>query len=162
MPLRKLTLVPDAPGYSSAEGNDLVSTQLAGGFARVRRDKANSPKAVAVKWTLLPKDYEYWRAFFNTAINKGRDKFLCDLLSEDGTGAVEHICRIVPGSVQMPDTSGYRYVQSCQLEVRALPINAAHDEAVILVYEASDGDPYGWMNALAHVTLVTAPEYIGA
>lgn len=154
----KMLLRPDADGYSSADGRDWVHTELDGGIGRYRQDKIGASKKVGVQWTMNRSQYQYWRSFYHTV---GSGTFLCDLVSEDGTGPVEHECNIIPGSVTLPRQVGFTYVQQCQLEVKPLPVDLEHDLEVMLIFETSGGDPDGWFDALEHLTLVTLPEAEG-
>lgn len=162
MPLPKLMLVPDANGYQSTEGNSAIYVALAGGAGRARLDKIGAAKTVEVSWTMNPDQYQYWRAFWRTAVKEGTLAFLCDLLSEDGSGATEHECRFIPGSVVMPSQYGLVYVQKAQLEVLPLPTDAVMDTAILMLFETSAGDPSGWFDALELLVLDTMPVSLGA
>lgn len=155
----KLLLTPDADGYSSTDGQDWIRSELDGGVGRYRQDKIGASKSVSVKWTMNPAQYQYWRSFYATV---GSGTFLCDLLSEDGTGPAEHECNIIPGSVTLPTQVGFTYVQQAQLEVRPLPRDAAMDLEIMLIFEASGGYPDSWFRALERLTTVSMPEAIGA
>lgn len=161
MTLRKLLLVPDSQGYGDTEGDEVVATQLDGGLPRYRRDKLNASKIVSVTWTMTPSEYQYWRAFYVTATGKGAFPFLCDLVSEDGTGPAEHTCMFVPGSVQKPGQVGLTYQQSAQLNVVPIPHDPDIDEAVMAAFEASGGDVDNWYAAIDRLVTVTMPGTIG-
>jgi len=158
----KLHLLPDADGYTMTEGNDVIGTTLEGGAGRYRRDKIGAAKTANVKWTLNPGQYQYWRAFYKTATQRGSLPFLCDLVGEDGCGPAEHICQFVPGSVTLPEQHGLTYVQQATLEVLPLPTDEEYDADVILLYETFGDDADSALNALAHLVNVTAPGTIGA
>lgn len=150
--MHKLVISPDADGYGSTDGTEWLRSELDGGVGRYRKDKVGASKMVNARWTLNRDLYAYWRSFYALV---GSMPFLCDLLSEDGTGPKEQVCNIVPGSVSLPSQLGLTYVQQCQLEVRPLPRNAALDLSRVLLYEQSSGNLDQWAATLAHITLVT-------
>lgn len=159
--MRKLYLVPDADGYSSADGEETVGTRLQGGAGRYRRDQLGATKSVNVTWTMNPEQYAYWRAFYATVTASGSLAFLCDLLSEDGNGPTEQICNFVPGSINMPSQRGLTYVQTAQLEVRPLPRDIDYDNSIISLYESTDGMGGDVLFSIDHLVNVVAPENIG-
>jgi hypothetical protein len=155
-------LRPDADGYGSTDGNEVVRSELDGGVGRYRQDKIGASKMVNVKWTMNPSQYEYWRAFYATGTKKGALPFLCDLVSEDGNGPVEHVCNFIPGSVTLPSQVGLNYVQQAQLEVKPLPRNEASDIGLILAYGSAGGDPDQWFLSIEYLANTIMPENIGA
>lgn len=162
MTLPKLLLVPDSDGYQSTDGNSSIYVALAGGAGRSRLDKIGAAKMVSCTWTLNRFQYQYWRAFYRTATKEASLSFLCDLLSEDGTGPVEHQCRFIPGSVTLPRQQGLTYVQQAQLEVLPLPTNTELDNEIISVYNLLEDSAEDWFNALEHLVISEMPIYIGA
>ena len=157
----KLLLAPDANGYQSADGAEVIMIELDGGAGRYRTDKIGATKRVSVAWTMNRGQYQYWRAFYVTATKKGALPFLCDLVGEDGLGPAEHTCSFIPGSVTLPQQMGLTYVQQAQLEVTPLPHDEADDLAVIAAFEASEGDSDAWYAALENLVLVIMPATIG-
>lgn len=155
----KMALAPDADGYNSLDGDEVIHVKLDGGQGRYRRDKIGATKTVQVKWTLNPSQYEYWRAFYVTGTQKGALPFLCDLVSEDGAGPTEHVCNFVPGSVTLPTQAGLTYVQQATLEVVPIPRNEAADLALVVFY--ADGGPEAGFAALAKLVNETMPEALG-
>jgi len=133
MTLPKLQLRPDTQGYSVQDGEDAFAVELDGGAGRYSRDKWGSTSKVAVSWTLLPNQYQYLRAFFNTTIAKGSLPFLCDLIL-DYPSPLEHVCRIVPGTMNLGSQQGYAYVSSCTLEVEPI-MDAEFDAAIVMLFE---------------------------
>jgi hypothetical protein len=160
MTLPHLLLVPDADSYDQAEGAEVVAVALGSGASLSRRDKVNAVRHVSVRWSMGQDGYRYFRAFYNTAIKKGTLPFTCDLLSEDGGGAVAQQCSFVPGSLSMPSQVGKTFVQSATLEVKPLPVDADLDESVISIYES--GTNAAVLLDLEHLVLVKMPETIGA
>jgi hypothetical protein len=160
--MSKLMLTPDADGYSSKDGNEVIATALDGGRSRFRRDKVGAPKTVSVKWTLNPAQYQYWRAFFVTVTKKGTLPFTCDLLSEDGGTPSEHECSFVPDSVNLPAQQGLTYVQQAVLEVKPLPHDENADLTLVALYEVVTGAVPDFLAELARLVNEVAPETIGA
>ena len=158
----RLRLTPDSDGYSDVEGTDVLRTALDGGVGRYRRDKIGSSKIVNVVWTLNRVQYQYWRAFFHTALQNGSLPFLCPLVSEDGTGPADHVCNFIPGSVGKPSQKGFEYKQSAQLEVRPLARVVEDDELILMLYgeygDAGD-DILGLLDSLVNQQL---PQALGA
>jgi hypothetical protein len=147
----KLLLLPDADGYSSADGDEVLSVKLDGGAARYRRDKIGATKTVQVKWTLNPTQYAYWRAFYVTGTGKGSLPFLCDLVSEDGEGPVEHTCNFVPGSVSLPTQVGLMYVQQATLEVVPITHSTEADIAIINLFPEAPSAVFAELEYLVNV-----------
>lgn len=130
----KLTLAPDADGYSERDGEDVISVALDGGGARYRRDKIGSSKSVSVRWTLNRVQYAYFRAFFVTTTKKGALPFLIDLVGESGLGPEEHQCSFVPGSVGLQAQKGLTYVVGAQLEATPVDHDTTTDEQLVYLY----------------------------
>lgn len=160
--MHKLQLTPDASGYNSAEGESVIRSELDGGAGRYRLDKIGASKTVSARWTMTPMEYQYWRAFYATATQYGALPFLCDLVSEDGCGPIEHVCHFIPGSVSLPTQQGLTYVQQATLEVKPLPRDEAADTGLIIVWENAGGNPELWLNSLEKLVNYTMPENIGA
>jgi hypothetical protein len=150
----KMMLRPDADGYSSTDGTEWIQSKLDGGRSRFRRDKIGAAKAVSVSWTLNRERYQYWRAFYATV---GSNTFICELVSEDGSGPKDHECNFIPGSVVLPSQFGLTYVQQAQLEVKPLPRDAQADLDVILLFEATEGNSEQIANMFERLATVTIP-----
>lgn len=157
----KLQLRPDADGYNSVDGESVLRVQLDGGAGRYRTDKIGATKTVTATWTMHPTQYQYWRAFYETGTKRGALPFLCDLVSDDGTGPAEHVCNFIPGSVSLPTQKGFTYVQQATLEVKPLPRDKNADLALINIWEAAGPEPELWLNELEKLVNVTMPENIG-
>jgi hypothetical protein len=135
--MRHLVLSPDADSYKQSDGTEVTAIELEGGPSRYRRDMIGAPRMLDAQWTLTSWDYQYFRAFWNTAILRGVDSFTCDLLGDDGCGPVTHECKVVPGSMRVPSQVGLQYVVAAQLEVTPLPVDEVADAAVIAAYEGA-------------------------
>jgi hypothetical protein len=149
MPLPKLALLPDTSGYSVQDGQDVIAIELDGGAGRYIRDKFGSTSRVAVSWTLLPYQHEYLRAFYNTVTQKGSLPFLCDLILDDPT-PIEHVCRIVPGTMSLGQQEGYAYTSSATFEVEPITPDEELDEALVELFPYYEGD-YSAFNLLAEL-----------
>jgi len=159
--LRKLLLAPDADGYGSTDGTEVIATSLAGGPSRFRRDFIGAPKVVNVQWTMNPSQYAYWRAFYATATMNGSLPFICDLVGNDGAGPAEHVCSFVPGSIGLPSQRGLTYVQQAQIEAKPLATDAVADTERMDIYEESQGQPDQWLAELSRLATVTIPSLPG-
>jgi hypothetical protein len=154
--MERLLLRPNSEDYSQEEGAEVIATSLDGGAGRYRRDKVGASRRVNVSWTMNPNQYQYWRAFWNTATKRGALPFLCDLVGEDGTGPIQHVCYFVPGSVSMPSQMGLTYTQSATLEVKPNPVNDAVNEGIMAIFATSTDSDVFW--DLARLVNETAPE----
>lgn len=130
----KLNLRPDAAGYTDKAPNEVISVELDGGASRFRRDKIGARKMVSCTWTLDPLQYQYILAFFNTTTKRGSLAFLCDLVSEDGNGPVEHECNFIPGSFGLSSQKGLTYVVQAQLEVKPLTMDDTFNADLVFLY----------------------------
>lgn len=160
MPLPKLQLRPDTQGYAVQDGMDAIFIELDGGAGRYIRDKWGSTSRVPASWTLFPAQYQYLRAFYNTTIQKGSLPFLCDLILDDPS-PVEHVCRIVPGSMNLGSQQGLAYISSCQLEVEPNPIDEDFDESLVAIYDAYGEDAYRVLNLFEQLVCEDLPGALG-
>lgn len=156
MPLAKLTLRPDAQGYSVSDGQDVIAIELDGGAMRYSRDKWGSTSRVSATWTLLPDQYQYLRAFYNTTIAKGALPFLCDLILDDPS-PVEHVCRIIPGTMNLGSQQGFAYISSCTLEVEPVMVDIEYDTALVMLYDEYGDGAYMILNLLEKLVNVDLP-----
>jgi hypothetical protein len=157
--MRRLMLRPNSEDYSVQDANEVIAVALDGGAGRYRRDKVNGSKQINVSWTLNPQQYQYFRAFWHTATKRGSLPFLCDLVGEDGTGPIQHVCYFAPGSVQMPSQQGLTYVQSATLEVKQNPVDDDLNLEILTAFEGGmDGDVFWDLSRLVNET---APEALG-
>lgn len=151
-----LLLRPDSESYHQSEGAEVIAVELDGGGGRYRRDKIGATRKVDVSWTMNPNQYQYWRAFWNTATRRGALPFLCDLVGEDGLGPWQYVCYFVPGSISMPGQAGLRYTQQATLEVKPRPYDEETDWATMALFAtSSDSDA---LLDLGHLINVVAPE----
>lgn len=162
MPLPHLLLTPDADSYSQDEGAEVLAVSLGSGATLSRRDKVNAVRVVNARWSMSREAYRYFRAFYRTTLREGLLPFTCDLLSEDGGGAVAHQCNFIPGSVSMPSQNGLTYIQTATLEVRPLPVDHAANENIIELYEAYPNLDQNLFLALEHLVLIAMPATISA
>lgn len=141
--MERLLLRPNSEDYSQQEGSEVISVSLDGGAARYRRDKVGATRTVNASWTMNPRQYQYWRAFWHTATKRGALPFLCDLVGEDGTGPIQHVCSFIPGSVSMPAQQGLTYSQAATLEVKPNPVDDDANMSVIALFATgTDGDVF--------------------
>lgn len=156
MPLPKLNLRPDSSGYSVKDGADVIFTELDGGAGRYTRDKWGATSSVDVSWTLNPLNHQYLRAFYNT-VGKTGAPFLCDLILDDPF-PIEHVCRFVPGTMNLGNQQGYTYVSSAQFEVEPILPDLELDNAIIELFAEYGDDTAGLINLLEQLVNVNLPE----
>lgn len=142
--MEKLRLRPEQSTYVYTNGDEIISTQLEGGASRFRRDVVGAAATVRCTWTLDLNGYQYLRAFYNLATDKGALPFLIDLLIDQPT-LEEYEARILPGTVEMSRPLGYSRQQSMTLEV--IPVH--NPEVDRLIIDAFDND---WINPLERLT----------
>lgn len=160
MPLPKLSLRPETQGYSVQDGTDTIFIELDGGAGRYIRDKWGSTSRVSASWTLLPTQYQYLRAFYNTTTQKGSLPFLCDLILDDPS-PVEHVCRIIPGTMNLGSQQGLAYVSSCQLEVEPNPVDEDFDESIVMLFDLYGEEAYSILNMLEKLVCEDLPGALG-
>lgn len=116
MALPQLLVLPDQAGYAYTSPKDVIGIALDGGLSRTRRDIMNSSAILDVSWTLSLEDYQYLRAFYNGACNRGTSAFTMELLL-DQPYLEEFTCQFVPNSFQMSSPFGLSRSAQAQLEV---------------------------------------------
>jgi hypothetical protein len=154
----KLALIPESDGFQVTDGNEVIAIALDGGASRFRRDKLGASSVVNVRWVMDPGQWQYWRAFYRTATKRGSLPFLCDLLSEDGSGLAEHTCSFVPGSVRLPEQRGLMYVQEATLEVTPIAGDEEFDMSLILLYAGTGDLTEEFVGSIEELVNVTMPE----
>lgn len=160
--LPRMLLVPESDSYSETEGAEVIATRLDGGQARYRRDKIGVTTLASVQWKMNPGQYQYWRAFFVGVLKRGTLPFICQLVSEDGTGPSDHVCTFVPGSVAKPGQQGLTYIQTAQLEVVPLPHDEVFDVAVVALFESAGPDGAEALSLMARLVNTTMPDHLHA
>lgn len=136
MPLPKLMLTPAQDGYAVSDADDTVlRAKVSAGPSRMRLDMLGAPSDVNITLHLDGGQYQYWRAFFRTTLVEGSLPFRIDLLL-DYPDLVEHEAKIVPGSTRLSGTRGLLYVVQARLEVKAIPMDAAYDSALVMLVTA--------------------------
>lgn len=118
--LQKLLYPPDQESYSVTDGTTVVATALDGGSSRYRADLLDAAAIVTVQWTLGPADFQFFKAFFRTALANGALPFLIDLYM-DNAELTEHEVHIVPGTFKLASQQGNTFIITCNLE--AIPNN---------------------------------------
>lgn len=134
MPPPVLSLLPESASYSVTDGQNVIYTELDGGAGRYTLDKFGATSKVNVSWTLLPNQFQYLRAFYNTTIKKGSIPFYCDLIIDDPS-PTQHLCYIIPGSMQLTGQRGLAYSASAQFEVIPVEPEGDIDETLVWLYE---------------------------
>lgn len=148
MSLRKLYLTPDQSGYSVADGADTLSVKLDGGLSRYRKDVLGAASSVGVQWTVGPTDYAYLRSFYRTAVARGTEPFLVDLILDDPL-PTEHEAYFEVGSMKLSGVRGFTYTVQASLEVKPVAADAEFDVALVEVYEAYGPGASGTLDLIA-------------
>lgn len=123
MALVKFVLPPESAGYTMEDPAEVLAVKLDGGASRFRRDKLGSTSRVTVRWAFDPDQYRYFRAFYNSLLERGSSPFLIDLVL-DYAEPVEHKAYFVPGSVRLQEQRGFYYGVAAELEAYPAPIDS--------------------------------------
>jgi len=116
----KLTIPPDADGYSFVDGLEVLRAVLEGGAGRYRTNRINSMVPLNVQWTVGPADYEYLRDAYHTHVDEGHAPFAIDLIVDEAT-LREYFVRIKPGSFKLSSVRGLVFTVQATLEVPLQP-----------------------------------------
>jgi hypothetical protein len=114
--MQKFTIPPESESYSVKDGLSFVSVALEGGLSRRRADVINAASKARVRWSFDRAEYDYFRAFFDTATMKGSLPFTLDLVV-DKHYRQEYICAFVEDTLELSELSGHSYRVSAELEV---------------------------------------------
>jgi hypothetical protein len=145
MPLSKLLFPPDSRSYNLRNGDDVVEISVEGGKARRRRDYSRKPVTISVKWVFKLEEYQYFMAFYNTALKKGSLPFLIDLIVHNPFPE-EYEASIVSGTLSAEEPVGLAINVECDLEV--LPkLSTNFDTMVLYLY-----DKPNYLNILQQLT----------
>lgn len=160
--MRKFIIPPDKAGYSISDPNSVVSTQVASGANRYRRDMFGARSTVTVQWTCDPGEYQYVKMFFRAILNEGSLPFLIDMVLDHAPELTEHEAYFVPGSLKLSSHMGWTYVVSAQLDVKPKEITQG-DIDYVAVFESFG--PYfpmfeDLLNTIINVSLPEALENV--
>jgi hypothetical protein len=169
-----LNLVPEREGYNAQSGDDAwIYSKLDGGLGRKRRDKIGAAAQFSVTFKLDRAKYDYFQAFYRTAIAEGSGYFMLDCMLENHA-----ITRLIAQWVTTPELteqSGHLYVVKGKIE--ALPLfNAstaqqtadqtiidafetaqANGEVLFMPFTTRDYNDYGTFNPPVTIVGATAP-----
>lgn len=154
--MNKLNILPDSASYSVTDGKEVIATQLDGGAARYRRDILGATSRVTCQWTVGQDVYRYLRAFYRSATTNGATPFLIDLILDDPT-LTEHKAYFIPGTMQLRETVGHKYVLYAELEVIPDLPDAAFDDALIFLYEEYGIETVDTIERLMQLVTVDLP-----
>lgn len=114
--MQKFTIPPESESYSVKDGLSFVSVALEGGLSRRRADVVNTASKAKVSWSFDRPEYDYFRAFFDTATMKGSLPFTLDLVV-DKHYRQEYICAFIEDTLELSELSGHSYRVTAELEV---------------------------------------------
>jgi hypothetical protein len=147
MTLPKLNYLPEQSGYIYNNADNVLSFKLDGGLSKTRVDIVDSPAIVEVEWIFDLGEYQYFRAFFNSAINSGTNPFNIDLVL-DQPFLQEFVAKFVANSISTTDVFGLSLRVIAQLEV--LPVDNSDIDEIVLLY-AGDYSVFGHLEKLVNV-----------
>jgi hypothetical protein len=129
----KLLLPPDQDAYALAPGALSRAVNYGGGALGIAAEVPGEPFVLAVRWTLTGDQYDYLMAFYRFATAHGSMPFEIDLITISAV-ITERTARIIPGSLELVTKSADTFVVEAQLEIRATPVAASEDAAIVAAY----------------------------
>ena len=114
--MQKFTIPPESESYSVKDGVSFVSVALEGGLSRRRADVINAASKAKVSWSFDRAEFDYFRAFFDTATMKGSLPFTLDLVV-DKHYRQEYVCAFIEDTLELSEVSGHSYRVTAELEV---------------------------------------------
>lgn len=114
--MQKFTIPPESESYSVKDGVSFVSVALEGGLSRRRADVINAASKAKVSWSFDRAEFDYFRAFFDTATMKGALPFTLDLVV-DKHYRQEYVCAFIEDTLELSEVSGHSYRVTAELEV---------------------------------------------
>lgn len=114
--MQKFTIPPESESYSVKDGVSFVSVALEGGLSRRRADVINAASKAKVSWSFDRAEFDYFRAFFDTATMKGSLPFTLDLVV-DKHYRQEYVCAFIEDTLELSELSGHSYRVTAELEV---------------------------------------------
>lgn len=122
----KLHLSPLASSYAATPGSGVITTDLAGGRPRYRRDFIGSNALVNCEWKLTGDEILFMHSFRRTMMEANPSSpFLVDLIL-DGDITEEYQANFVPGTFSITGIHGLTQYVQAQLSV--IPVE--HDEQI--------------------------------
>lgn len=146
MPLPRLNIEVPQEGYSFTDGEAVLRAKLSAGASRMRLDQLDAPMEGQCTLMLDPVDYQYWRSFYRTLIQRGSLPFLMGLVI-DGPDVEDREVRIIPGSMST-SVQGTAHVVQFGLEIRAASASA-EDASLIMLYDVYGNFAELFLNKLA-------------
>jgi hypothetical protein len=160
MPLTKLNLEVDQPGYGGDFGQPVHSAQLDGGPSWTRRKFLGTVFNMTAQFTLDPLQYSYWQAFYRGVIAEGSSPFLLDLIVQQGE-LEEYEVKIVPGTMRLLGIAGDARVIAMELEVVPNAQDADLDASNLLLYQLYGDEGPAILARLRKLVNVDAYEAFG-
>jgi hypothetical protein len=114
--MQKFAIPPESESYSVKDGVSFVSVALEGGLSRRRADVINTASKAQVTWSFDRNEYDYFRAFFDTATMKGSLPFILELVV-DKHYRQEYVCAFIEDTLELSEVSGHSYRVKADLEV---------------------------------------------
>lgn len=157
--LMVMALAPDQDGYAVDWGQSAVSTKLAGGASKLRRDYLFGPAKVSVTWTCTPAEMEYLKTFYRVT-SEGTTPFEMDLIVGQPV-LTRHVCRFIPKTFKTSAVRGKELFKvQAQVEAELLAYDSAFDEGLVTSFEAFGTDASPAYQLLAKIVNVTMPANI--
>jgi hypothetical protein len=133
--MQKFAIPPESESYSVKDGVSFVSVALEGGLSRRRADVINTASKAQVTWSFDRNEYDYFRAFFDTATMKGSLPFILELVV-DKHYRQEYVCAFIEDTLELSELSGHSYQVRAELEVIPKRPDHTANQAIIDIYNA--------------------------
>lgn len=145
-----LYIPPDQRGFSIGLAEGSVSTQVAGGRNRYRRDFLGSSSLAQVSWTVGNNERDFIVGFLEDVTASGSIPFEIDLYVAAAAGVPlqRYAVNLVPGSFSERSTSGLSHVLTATLEVLREAVGEDVRVAQTLIFMASQGESLAYKNLM--------------
>lgn len=156
--LPKMMLKPHRNGYAFSLGRSTITTQYTAGMPRQRRSQVGAVHQLQATYKCRRSQYQYLMAFLRVYEAK---PFLAYLLLDD----INHQwyeCRIVSDRIDVSALGDQIFTVSLSMVVKSKPVNTEADEALVVIYEMTDGQVDAYFNALEKLVNEDLPDALGS
>ncbi len=159
MSIPRLDYTPSSSRYSGQHGAGIISTNVEGGFPRLRRDQLQPPSTFRVQWVFGRDDFEDFMFAFRHTINSGATTFIIPLLL-DYSDMIDYTAQLVPNSLRVTNAEGNRRVVTASI-VGIPVVDLAGLDNIVACYD-SIRDYLATQAELARLTNESCPDVTAA
>lgn len=156
--LPKFMLKPFRDGYNFVLGRSTLTTQYTAGLPRQRRVQVGAVHRLQATYKCRRSQYQYLMAFLRVYEAK---PFLAYLLLDD----INHQwyeCRIVSDRIDVSALGDQIFTVSLSMVVKSKSVNTEADEALVAIYEMTDGQIDAFFNHLEKLVNEDLPDALGS